>query len=200
MIESFFSLSFLWAIPSYFLGSLPIGLILSRLKGQDPRTVGSGNIGATNVMRTSGKIIGSATLVGDALKGFLPVWLALRFGLADDIIAMIGFAAFLGHLYPIYLKFKGGKGIATSLGIFLALSYIATLFDIVFFVAILWIWRYVSLGSLVCAVMMPLLLFLLHAPYSFIVLSMAIAVFTLLRHRDNITRLLSGKENRLEGR
>jgi acyl phosphate:glycerol-3-phosphate acyltransferase len=199
MTESLFDLSFLWVIPSYLLGSLPVGLLLARIKGRDPRTVGSGNIGATNVMRAAGKTIGIITLIGDALKGFLPVWLAARFGLSESVVAIVGFAAFLGHLYPLYLKFRGGKGVATSLGIFLALSYVATLVDVVVFIAILLIWRYVSLGSIVCAVLMPLFLILFHVHAPFVALALVIVVFTLLRHKDNVVRLLSGKENKLGG-
>ncbi|MGD0663327.1 MAG: glycerol-3-phosphate acyltransferase, partial [Syntrophorhabdales bacterium] len=103
------ALSIVWTILAYLLGSVPVGLLLARLKGKDPRGVGSGNIGATNVMRAAGKTMGVVTLVGDVLKGFLPTWLAGLLGLA---VPVVGLAAFLGHLFPVYLRFKGGKGSA----------------------------------------------------------------------------------------
>ena len=162
---------FVWIVLSYLLGSLPVGLLLARLKGRDPRRVGSGNIGATNVMRAAGKTLGIITLLGDALKGFLPVWLALHFGQPETVVAAIGFAVFAGHLFPLYLGFKGGKGIATALGVFLAFSYLAVLIDMVVFAAILFKWRYVSLGSLVCSALMPFILLALNTPPTYIGLS-----------------------------
>jgi acyl phosphate:glycerol-3-phosphate acyltransferase len=191
--------SIIWILLSYLLGSLPVGILLSRIKGKDPRTGGSGNIGATNVMRTAGKTMGIATLLGDALKGFLPVWLAIYYGLPEPIIAAIAFAAFLGHLFPLYLKFKGGKGVATALGIFLAFNYFAVLVGIVVFLGIILVWRYVSLGSLVAAVLMPAIFFLLNMPGLYVVLALCIALFTCIKHKDNIRRLWSGNENRIEG-
>jgi acyl phosphate:glycerol-3-phosphate acyltransferase len=197
-------LSVIWILLSYLLGSLPVGLLLAKLRGRDPRTIGSGNIGATNVMRAAGKAAGIVTLLGDALKGFLPVLLAIRFGLPESVVAAAGFAAFLGHLFPLYLRFKGGKGIATALGIFLAFNYLAVLIDIVIFVALLLKWRYVSLGSLVCAVLIPPMLLILKtpaptpAPYIFLCAIMIIPIF--IKHRENIRRLLAGTENRIGGK
>ena len=158
------ALSIAWIVLAYLLGSLPLGVLLSRLKGQDPRKVGSGNIGATNVMRAAGKTLGAVTLIGDALKGFLPVSLAIWFGLPGPVVAASGLAAFVGHLFPIYLGFKGGKGIATALGIFLALNPFAVLIAIAVFALVLDKWRYVSLGSLVGTVLMPFLLLALGRP------------------------------------
>jgi acyl phosphate:glycerol-3-phosphate acyltransferase len=194
------TLALVWIMLSYLLGSLPVGLILAKTKGSDPRRIGSGNIGATNVMRAAGKAVGIATLVGDALKGFLPVWLAGRFGLPEVLVAGVGLAAFLGHLFPLYLRFKGGKGIATALGIFLAFSYWAVLIDVVVFVGMLWKWRYVSLGSLVCALLMPFILLALKVPTPYVILAAVIAVLAFVKHRANIGRLLAGTESRMGGR
>ncbi len=186
-----------WIIASYLLGSLPTGLILARLKGRDPRKTGSGNIGATNVMRAAGKVIGIATLAGDIAKGFLPTWLAIRFGQPEWIVAAVGLAAFAGHLFPVYLRFRGGKGIATALGVFLALNYLAVVVSVVIFAAILFGWRYVSLGSLVCTAAMPVLLVLLEAPTGYILLSLLMGVLIFIKHWANIGRLLAGTENRI---
>ena len=186
-----------WILLSYLLGSIPVGLLLSRLKGRDPRKVGSGNIGATNVMRTAGKTMGIVTLLGDAMKGFLPTWLAIKWGLPAPVVAAAGLAAFLGHLFPVYLRFKGGKGIATSVGIFLALSPVALLVVIIIFAGLLAIWRYVSLGSLVGAALMPCLLLFLKAPVEYVFLCIIIAVLIFVKHWDNIRRLRAGTENRI---
>jgi glycerol-3-phosphate acyltransferase PlsY len=185
---------------TYLLGSVPVGLVLSRLKGRDPRTVGSGNIGATNVMRAAGKTLGIITLLGDAFKGFLPVLLAVHYGLPPMLAAGIGFAAFVGHLFPIYLKFKGGKGVATALGVFLALSPLAILIDFVLFLAVFLGWGYVSLGSLVGVACMPLILLLLGTPLEYVALSGAIGILTFWKHKENIKRLRAGTESRLRKR
>ena len=189
--------SAVWVVLAYLLGSVPIGLLLSRLKGQDPRKVGSGNIGATNVMRASGKALGMLTLVGDILKGLLPTWLALRAGFAGPLVAAVALGAFVGHLFPVYLRFRGGKGVATALGVFIALSPLAVLIDVAVFAAILYTWRYVSLGSLVCAALMPVLLLVLGSPESYIIPCIAMAILIFIKHGENIGRLLAGRENRI---
>ena len=186
-----------WIAGSYLLGSLPVGLLLSRVKGRDPRAVGSGNIGATNVMRTAGKTLGVLTLVGDILKGLLPVWLALRAGLPEAVAAGAGLAAFAGHLFPVYLRFKGGKGVATALGVFLALSPPAVALVLPVFVGVLLIWGYVSLGSLVGAALMPLALLALNAPFLSVLTCTVMALSIFVKHRENIARLMAGKEHRV---
>ena len=113
--------SYILIVFAYLLGSVPVGVLLARMKGADPRKVGSGNIGATNVMRAAGKVTGALTLVGDILKGLLPVVLAFVVGEPAIVVAAVGLAAFLGHLFPLFLKFKGGKGVATALGVYLGL-------------------------------------------------------------------------------
>jgi len=189
-----------YIILAYLLGSIPVGLVLARLKGRDPRTVGSGNIGATNVMRTAGKAIGILTLAGDIAKGFLPAWLAIEAGEPKLIVAGIGVAAFLGHLFPIYLRFKGGKGVATAVGVFLALEPAAVIILVCVFIMALLIWRYVSLGSLIGAALMPLLLFIFAAPAAYTLAALIIAALIFYKHRDNIRRLLQGTENRLRAK
>jgi glycerol-3-phosphate acyltransferase PlsY len=196
------ALSVVWIILAYLLGSLPVGILLARLKGQDPRKVGSGNIGATNVMRAAGKAIGAVTLIGDALKGFLPVSLAIWFGLPGPVVAAIGLAAFVGHLFPVYLGFKGGKGVATAVGVFLAFNPFAVLIDIAVFALVLDRWRYVSLGSLVGTAFMPLLLLAFRAlafrvPLSYVALSVVMAVLIFVKHKANLSRLRAGKEHKV---
>jgi acyl phosphate:glycerol-3-phosphate acyltransferase len=188
-----------WIIASYLLGSLPVGLLLARMKGRDPRKIGSGNIGATNVMRTAGKTIGIITLLGDALKGFLPVWLAIWLRLPTVVVAVVGFAAFLGHLFPLYLRFKGGKGIATALGVFLAFNYVAVLIELLLFAGLLWKWRYVSLGSVACVALMPFLLLALKPPLPYTILAAVMAVLAIAKHKENIKRLMAGTENKMGG-
>jgi glycerol-3-phosphate acyltransferase PlsY len=186
-----------WIISSYLLGSVPVGLLLSRLKGRDPRSVGSGNIGATNVMRAAGSTLGLLTLLGDILKGFLPAWLALHFGQPEEVVAGAGLAAFAGHLFPLYLRFKGGKGVATALGVFLALCPPAVFMVLPVFAAALFLWGYVSLGSLVGAALMPLAFLGLNAPLGSVLTSAIMAVLIFVRHRENIKRLMSGREHRI---
>ena len=184
-------------IAAYLIGSIPVGVLLSKLKGKDPRSVGSGNIGATNVMRTAGKAFGIITLLGDICKGFIPTVLAVRADISEPLVAAIGFAAFLGHLFPVFLKFRGGKGVATALGVYLAVSPVTILISAILFVLILLKWRYVSAGSLVGALSVPLLLYLLEAPGIYVVLSLVIAVLVIIKHLDNIKRLMAGTEHRL---
>jgi len=185
-----------YIIAAYLLGSIPVGLVLARLKGQDPRKVGSGNIGATNVMRAAGKTLGIITLLGDILKGLIPTGLAILYGLSPVFVVAIGLAAFLGHLFPVYLRFKGGKGVATALGVFLALEPVAIPILLVVFIAVLLAWRYVSLGSLVGTALMPVLLLLFRAPLEYVVGSLIVGVLIYWKHRENIRRIVSGTESR----
>jgi glycerol-3-phosphate acyltransferase PlsY len=189
-----------YIIFAYLLGSIPVGIVLAKLKGQDPRKVGSGNIGATNVMRTSGKAIGVLTLAGDIVKGLLPTWLAIEVGEPKLIVAAVGLAAFLGHLFPIYIRFRGGKGVATAVGFFLALEPAAVIISACVFIMVLLLWRYVSAGSLVGTALMPALLLLFSAPIEYVVVSLVVAIFIYYKHRDNIKRLLAGTENRFRSR
>jgi glycerol-3-phosphate acyltransferase PlsY len=137
------------------------------------------------------------TLAGDILKGFLPVVIAIAFDEPRLVVTAVGLAAFLGHLFPVFLKFKGGKGVATALGVYLALDPFAVLIDAIVFVLVLLKWRFVSLGSLVGVALMPLLLYLLHAPDYYMYLALIIGVFIFIKHKDNIRRLCAGTESKL---
>jgi glycerol-3-phosphate acyltransferase PlsY len=186
---------------AYLLGSIPTGLLLSRaLAGKDPRQQGSRNIGATNVMRTAGKALGIITLLGDVLKGLIPVAI-VQWLIKDNYwIAGTGLAAFLGHCFPVYLRFKGGKGVATALGIFLPLAPLAVVFDIFFFAGVVATSRIVSVGSILAAAAMPILIWLLRCPLPYSILGTCVALLVIYRHKENIQRLLAGGENRLWGR
>jgi glycerol-3-phosphate acyltransferase PlsY len=183
---------------AYLLGSIPTGVILAKaFSNVDPRTQGSKNIGATNVFRTAGKRLGVITLLGDILKGLIPV--AIARGTLDSYfwIGAVALAAFLGHLYPIFLKFKGGKGIATGLGVFLALSPLPAIFSLLVFGAVVYRWRFVSLGSLSATAAFLFLLALLDPHRIYIPFAIIIGVLIFYRHRENIQRLLAGKESRV---
>lgn len=189
--------TFLVILFAYLLGSVPVGVILARIKGADPRKVGSGNIGATNVMRAAGKTTGILTLVGDVLKGFLPVLIAKALNEPMIVIAAVGLAAFLGHLFPVFLRFKGGKGVATALGVYLRLDPFAVLIAAMLFILVLLKWRFVSLGSLVGVAAMPIALYLLKGPDYFIYLALIVGILIFIKHKDNIRRLVEGTENKL---
>lgn len=186
---------------AYLLGSIPTGLLLSKaLAGVDPRQKGSRNIGATNVMRTVGKALGAVTLLGDVLKGLIPVLLALWLGREQTWVATVALAAFLGHCFPIYLRFKGGKGVATAVGIFLPVAPLAVLMAIVVFATGVAITRMVSVGSIAAAGAIPLLIWLRGYPVPSIMLGICVGAIIIYRHKENIQRLLIGKENKLGGR
>jgi glycerol-3-phosphate acyltransferase PlsY len=183
---------------SYLIGAIPSGVILTRLfGGEDVRKAGSGNIGATNVYRVAGRTLGIMTLIGDCLKGVIPVLLAANvFELSVTHVALVALATFLGHCYPIYLGFKGGKGVATALGIFLVLSPLSILCVLVIFFAVLYCWRFISLASMTAAASVPLLVFFFERSNPLFVATLIIAGIVIWRHRDNIGRLRSGTENR----
>jgi glycerol-3-phosphate acyltransferase PlsY len=185
-------------ICSYLLGSVPTGLLLARAFGINIREAGSGNIGATNVYRTVGRKIGILTLVGDCLKGLIPVLVAKWLGLPDLWVATIGLAAFLGHVYTIFLGFKGGKGVATALGVFLGTSPLAVLAALVVFALVLYKWRYVSAASMAAAAVMPIAVALISCRPELIAMSAVIAALVIFRHRENIARLRAGSESKFK--
>jgi len=188
-------------VAAYLIGSIPTGVIVARVTGaRDPRTLGSGNIGATNVGRAAGKGAGIVTLVGDGLKGALPTAAALFFASSPLAVGVTAFAAFFGHLFPLFLRFRGGKGVATALGLFLVISPVATLGAVLIFVLLLIVWRYVSLGSIVAAASMPVLLALLPSSRAFAPLGVVVGAMVIVKHGDNIRRLVAGRENRLGGK
>jgi acyl phosphate:glycerol-3-phosphate acyltransferase len=186
---------------SYLLGSIPFGVIFAKLfGGADVRKAGSGNIGATNVARVAGPAAGALTLLLDATKGWLAVWLAARVmhGEAGFLVAA-GFFALLGHCFPAWLRFRGGKGVATAAGVFGALCPGAMMAALILFALVVWFWRYVSLGSLAAAAVTPLLVYFLWAPHfappNVVTLgSLAISALVIVQHRGNIGRLVRGEE------
>lgn len=193
---------------SYLLGSIPFGYILVRtFRKQDVRTTGSGNIGATNVARSGGKGLGIATLLLDALKGWLAVVLthavvrAFHLGhprAAEDLAALAGLFAILGHMFPVWLGFRGGKGVATALGVFIALSWPGAVASVVIFATVFSLTRYVSLASIVAAISLPIWVWILtpHRDAFFMLCTIVIALLVILKHHANIARLRAGSENR----
>lgn len=186
---------FLLILVAFFLGSVPFGLLFARLFGErDPREVGSGNVGATNVARAAGRMAGILTLVLDAAKGYLPVTLAWIWLQKPDYVALVGLFAILGHCYSPFLKGKGGKGVATGLGVFLALSPLAVLLAAVVFGLLIWRFRYVSLASMGAAWTMVLLVYLMKRNPKLTLFTALIALLITWRHRGNIKRLIKGEE------
>jgi glycerol-3-phosphate acyltransferase PlsY len=182
---------------AYLIGSIPIGVILSSFVGkEDIRKKGSGNIGATNVFRVHGKKLGVLTLAGDALKGAIPVLAAMLSGLGAVWVSLVALAVFLGHLYPVFLSFKGGKGVATAMGIFLVISPVALIMSAAIFLALVYKYRYVSLGSLAAAAVMPVLIGLINcSDYKiYMIFSLCISALIFYKHKANIERLLNKEE------
>jgi len=193
-------MTYLLLLVGYLLGGIPFGYLLVRLKtGQDVRAMGSGNIGATNVARTSGKLIGIGTLVLDIGKGWLSVWLMARFGSGESMdLALAGLAVVLGHAFPVFLKFEGGKAVASFVGAFLYLAPLPMLAITIVFVATVWRTRYVSLGSILGAALVPFAVWMIDHSSNWIVGAALVGGwFVMWRHRGNITRLRAGTENKL---
>jgi glycerol-3-phosphate acyltransferase PlsY len=180
----------------YLLGSIPFGLVLTRAAGgPDVRTIGSGNIGATNVLRTGRKGLAAATLVCDALKGTAAVLLAAHFVGHESALAA-GLGAFLGHLFPVWLKFKGGKGVATYIGVLIGLYWPAALIFCAIWLVVAWLSRYSSLSALIASALTPLGLWLLGQPTT-AALFLLLTLLLWIMHRANIARLLSGSEGKI---
>jgi glycerol-3-phosphate acyltransferase PlsY len=185
-------------IAAYLIGSIPTGIVISKVMGKgDPRKSGSGNIGATNVGRTSGKLAGILTLLGDVLKGGVPVFLAFQYYQESLFISLVGLAAFLGHLFPVYLGFKGGKGVATGLGVMVVICPVATLLSAVVFAVVAYLKRYVSLASMIAAAMLPVFMSFFPRGRNYVGMGVVVAVLIIWKHKDNIKRLVSGTENRI---
>lgn len=190
----------LFVVCSYLLGSIPFGYLIFYLsEGKDIRGLGSGNIGATNVLRSKGKLAGLATLVLDVLKGALPiVYGRIHFDL-PWIVLLGGLAVLLGHVFPVFLKFRGGKGVGSLVGVFLVFYYPALLVFLLVFFLTLWLSRYVSLGSLLGAsALFFCILFTQVVEASIVVFLMLLLI--VFRHRTNIQRLLAGNENKFSFR
>jgi len=183
-------------ILAYLLGSVPSGYLLGKAVGIDVRRVGSGNIGATNVARAIGKRQGIVTLIADAAKGFLPVLAGIHLDFEPAALAGIAAAAFVGHIYPLFLKFRGGKGVATALGALLALAPLATLVLATLFGLVAFTSRIVSLSAMTAALAAPFVLWLFYQPPPVIGLGFFYAGLIVMRHHDNIARLRAGTEPR----
>ncbi|MBU9207969.1 glycerol-3-phosphate 1-O-acyltransferase PlsY [Burkholderia multivorans] len=188
------------ALIAYLIGSVSFAVIVSAAMGlADPRSYGSKNPGATNVLRSGNKKAAILTLIGDAFKGWIAVWLARRYGLPDVAIAWVAIAVFIGHLYPVFFRFQGGKGVATAAGVLLAVHPVLGLATALTWLIIAFFFRYSSLAALVAAVFAPLFdVFLFgtnHNPIAWAVLAMS--VLLVWRHRGNIAKLLAGEESRI---
>ncbi|MGU3576482.1 glycerol-3-phosphate 1-O-acyltransferase PlsY [Brucellaceae bacterium C25G] len=179
----------------YLLGSIPFGLVLTKLAGLgDVRAIGSGNIGATNVLRTGNKKLAAATLICDMLKGTAAVLIAGC--LSNDAALAAGFAAFIGHIFPIWLKFKGGKGVATYLGVLIALAWKVAIIFAVVWILIAVLTRYSSLSALVACVIAPIALYL-QGNINTAILMAVLTVIIFIKHHANITRLIDGSESKI---
>ncbi|WP_136799137.1 MULTISPECIES: glycerol-3-phosphate 1-O-acyltransferase PlsY [Desulfosediminicola] len=191
-------MSYLLIILSYLLGAVPFGLLIGKMAGKDVRTEGSKNIGATNVSRLLGKKLGFVTLVCDCLKGYLPMLLAAAIlkdaPNSEIIVPLCGVAAVVGHMFPVYLGFKGGKGVATGLGVFLYLSPVAILISFVVFAASVALSGFVSVGSLLASALMVIWLWLLGHSAIQILTAAVVAGLIWFKHHENIGRLLKGEE------
>jgi len=196
---------YLFIIIAYLMGAIPTGLVLAKLTGgEDIRRSGSGNIGATNVTRLLGRKLGALTLLGDVLKAVIPMLAAHLFfvqsgtGLSarelDSAVTLCGGAAFLGHLFPIYLNFKGGKGVATALGVFIVLEPLAVLISFFLFVAAVYFSGFVSIGSLLVSALLTTWIWLLGGSPYHVFLALFVCVLIWIKHVDNIKRLLAGTE------
>jgi len=189
---------------SYLVGSIPFAVVVSLVFGlKDPRSYGSGNPGATNVLRSGNKSAAALTLIGDAAKGWFAVWLGVKLGATSNLLAAITLAVFLGHLYPVFLKFKGGKGVATALGIMIAIQPILALASAATWIIIVVCFKYSSLGAIVCAIFAPIfylfggMLQVWTAEPPIAAVLIIIGLLLLYRHRANISRLIAGTEPRV---
>ena len=192
---------------AYLVGSLSFAVIVSRVMGlQDPRSYGSNNPGATNVLRSGSKKAAIATLLLDGLKGWLPVmlfkWFGKDFGMDDAVVAAVAFAAFLGHLFPVFFKFKGGKGVATAAGALLGIDWLLGLATLATWIVVAYFTRYSSLASIASAAFAPLFYLLgdrivWYGERSVLLAIFMISMLLVMRHRENINKLLAGKESKL---
>jgi glycerol-3-phosphate acyltransferase PlsY len=184
-------------VAAYLLGSIPFALILARRWGSDLRAVGSGNLGAANVMRASGLPAGVLVAILDMTKGAASVWLAARVSDGAPLPAAAGLAAIIGHIYPIWLRFRGGKGVATACGVFSILTPLAVPPALAIFAAAVWLTKYISLGSVLASIALPPIAYALGSPASAVIAAAAASAFIVFRHRSNLARLFTGTERRM---
>jgi acyl phosphate:glycerol-3-phosphate acyltransferase len=188
-------------IAAYFIGSVPFALLMARRWGApDLRATGSGNLGAANVLRASGVAAGVLVAILDVTKGAVTVLLAERFGGHPAAPAAAGMAAIVGHVYPVWLRFRGGKGVAAACGVFSILAPLAVGPALLIFFVTVWITKYVSLGSLLASVALPPLAYAVGSPAPAVVAACAASAIIVFRHRSNLTRLRSGTERRIGAR
>ena len=186
-------------ILSYFFGAIPSGVWIGKIfKNIDVRDYGSKNSGATNSYRVLGANLGIAVLIIDVLKGFIPLYIASKFNLKYNDLVILGLVAILAHTFSCFISFKGGKGVATSLGVFLFLAPVITLILLVIFILVVYFTKYISLGSITAAFLLPIFTFFTHRDTYLFTLSVVIAIFVIYRHKTNISRLLSGTENKFK--
>jgi glycerol-3-phosphate acyltransferase PlsY len=186
-------------VAAYLIGSLSAAIIVCKLMGlPDPRSQGSKNPGATNVLRYGGKKAAAITLVGDALKGFLPVLAAKLLGQGHGNLEIIAMAAFFGHLYPVFFQFKGGKGVATALGVFLAMSLPVALSMVATWLIMAFVFNISSLAALAAACLAPIFVWYWEGNTAFILMSVIMSVVLIWRHRSNITNLIKGLEGKIK--
>ena len=195
-------LTIAFVVTAYLLGSISFAVLMSKVFHlPDPRTYGSHNPGATNVLRSGKKLAAVLTLLGDAAKGWLAVILTQQFAPHDEnyfsLIAMVALAVFLGHLFPLFLRFKGGKGVATALGVLLALDIWLGLAALVTWIAVALIFRLSSLSALLAALAAPVYAVLLSLPREYLVAALVMSLLLIWRHKGNIQNLLAGKESRI---
>jgi len=195
------AIQILLPIAAYFVGSVSAAIIVCRLmKLPDPRSTGSGNPGATNVLRVGGKTAAAITLAGDALKGFIPVFIAARLGATPLILGLTALAAVLGHLFPVFFQFKGGKGVATSFGAIFGIAWLAGLLTLTTWLAVSLIFRMSSLAALASLLLMPFYLWITTKSVALVICGAVITVLVYIRHKANIARIVKGDEPRITGK
>jgi acyl phosphate:glycerol-3-phosphate acyltransferase len=187
-------------LAAYLIGSIPFALLLARRWGADLRLVGSGNLGASNVMRTSGVTAGLLVALLDIGKGAASVWLAARVSDGAELPAVAGVAAIVGHVYPIWLRFRGGKGVATACGVFSILTPAVVPPALAIFAAVVWLTKYISLGSVVAALALPPIAYAFGSPDAAVIAGAAAAAIIVFRHRSNVLRVWTGTERRIGAR
>ncbi|MBB6048389.1 glycerol-3-phosphate 1-O-acyltransferase PlsY [Armatimonas rosea] len=187
--------SYVLCLLAFFVGAIPFGLLIGKLKGIDLREKGSGNIGASNAMRQLGKPLGILVFVLDTLKGLLPTLLAHQQALSPEWVVGVGLAAVFGHIYSPFVRFKGGKGVATTLGVLLGLDWRVGLLGFGVFLVVTAVTDYISVGSITAAVAQAALFWVFGDPLPMKLFGAVVGVFVILRHRSNIQRLLKGEEN-----
>ena len=188
-----------WLGGAYLIGAIPFGFLIGKMRGVDVRTVGSKNIGATNVYRTVGHKWGFLAFFCDFLKGFLPTFLALRIAASvnANLPVCVGLACVVGHTLTVFMKFKGGKGVATAFGMMVALATVPTLLAFAVFVVTVWLSHYISLGSMLAAATLGVLVWFFPCLLAVRIIAVLVAVFVIVKHKSNIQRLMKGCENKI---